>query len=152
MEGLSFPRQYSQEETLTLAVSQLAENEQLLDAIAWRLGIPREEIRRYGREPPLVRGNGDVVGSEGDGIGGDGTEGARENGGECGSRRRTSYGDKDEEEMSENREQIEVNYMQRLSPVYIVVSTPPPKRYQVHLLHPLTHPTLSLAEATKWGR
>lgn len=145
MGGSSFPRQYSQEETLTLAVSQLAENEQLLDALAWRLGIPREEIRRDGREPPLVRGNGDVVGSEGGGVGGDDAEGAEENGGERGGRRRTSCGDEDEEEMPENREQIEVNHMQRLSLVDIVVSAPPPKHYDVRLLHPLAHPT-------KWGR
>lgn len=39
-----------------MAVSRLAENEDLLSALAWRLGIPRQDVRPDGREPALARG------------------------------------------------------------------------------------------------
>ncbi|CAM9395173.1 unnamed protein product, partial [Ectocarpus sp. 12 AP-2014] len=67
------PRQLTEEEQLSLAVTRLAGNEKLLEALAWRLGIPLADVRPDGREPPLARDD-----------------------------------QEDEEELDENREQIEL--------------------------------------------
>lgn len=80
------PRHYTEEEKVSLAVTRLAENEQLLQALAWRLGIPLADIRPNGREPALSR--------KGSHTKPDGEEG--ENSSE------------NDEEKEENREQIEV--------------------------------------------
>lgn len=42
-----------------MAVTRLAENENLLGALAWRLGIPLADVRPDGREPPLARDRGE---------------------------------------------------------------------------------------------
>lgn len=80
------PREYTEEEKVSLAVTRLAQNEELLGALAWRLGIPVADIRHNGREPPLARGRPRTG------------EGSRD--GKC---------DEDEEEFEENRDQIEVS-------------------------------------------
>lgn len=72
-DGDATPRQLTEEEQLSLAVTRLAGNEKLLEALAWRLGIPLADVRPDGREPPLARDD-----------------------------------QEDEEELDENREQIEV--------------------------------------------
>ncbi|CAM9679715.1 unnamed protein product, partial [Discosporangium mesarthrocarpum] len=46
----------TEKERLAMAIERLAENEDLLKALAWRLGIPKSDIRPQGREPPLARG------------------------------------------------------------------------------------------------
>ncbi|CAM9295450.1 unnamed protein product [Ectocarpus sp. 13 AM-2016] len=72
-DGDATPRQLTEEEQLSLAVTRLAGNEKLLEALAWRLGIPLADVRPDGREPPLARDD-----------------------------------QEDEEELDENREQIEL--------------------------------------------
>ncbi|CAM9963332.1 unnamed protein product [Ectocarpus sp. 6 AP-2014] len=72
-DGDETPRQLTEEEQLSLAVTRLAGNEKLLEALAWRLGIPLADVRPDGREPPLARDD-----------------------------------QEDEEELDENREQIEL--------------------------------------------
>lgn len=81
------PRQYTEEEKISLAVTRLAQNEKLLGALAWRLGIPLANVRPDGREPALARARGDESNDE---------EG------------RTGGGSEDDEELEENRWQIEV--------------------------------------------
>lgn len=68
-------------------MTRLAQNEKLLGALAWRLGIPLADVRPDGREPPLVREQGG-----GGGVGG---------------------GGEDEEELDENKEQTEVTSVNR---------------------------------------
>lgn len=80
------PREYTEEENVSLAVTRLAQNEELLGALAWRLGIPVADIRRDGREPPLARGKPRMRGGDEEGREGE-----------------------DEEEVEENRDQIEVS-------------------------------------------
>lgn len=100
LDSSTYPREYTQEEKIAIAISRLAENEQLLGALAWRLGIPLENVRRGGREPPLAR------------VSDYGANGAKTDA--CGKGRdgviNGNYSDKDEdeEEMLENREQVEV--------------------------------------------
>lgn len=69
-------RPLTEEERVSLTVTRLAGNEKLLEALAWRLGIPLADVRPDGREPPLARDRGE-----------------------------------DEEELEENREQIEVRVL-----------------------------------------
>ena len=90
-ESSILPRQYTEEEKISLAVTQLAQNEKLLGALAWRLGIPLENVRPDGREPPLARERGTESGGGGGAVeGGVGDQ------------------DDDEEELDENRGKIEV--------------------------------------------
>lgn len=58
------PREYTEEEKVSLAVTRLAQNEELLGALAWRLGIPVAGIRQDGREPPLARDGKDYADEE----------------------------------------------------------------------------------------
>lgn len=81
------PRLYTEEEKISLAVTHVAENKKLLEALAWRLGIPVADIRPDGREPPLAR---EV----------DGASTAEKEG--------TGRGYEDDEEIDGNREVIEV--------------------------------------------
>lgn len=106
---VTFPRHYTHEEQLALAVTSLAQNEELLGALAWRLGIPRADVRPDGREPPLARGSRtraktSLVAAGSMGLYGDGG-----GGGDGGSGEGWTEGDEDEEEEEENREQIEVS-------------------------------------------
>lgn len=92
-------RTYTDDEKVSLAVTRLAENEKLLEALAWRLGIPLADVRRDGREPRLARDcmrNG-VVPKRGGGR----DEGCHDSDGV-----EKAY---DEEELEENREQKEVS-------------------------------------------
>lgn len=83
-------RIYTDDEKVSLAVTRLAENEKLLEALAWRLGIPLADVRRDRREPHLAR---DCTKRRGDGDENDVAEG----------------NEFDEEELEENREQKEVS-------------------------------------------
>ncbi|CAM9291303.1 unnamed protein product, partial [Choristocarpus tenellus] len=67
------PVEFTEEERLRVAVQRLAENEQLLEALAWRLGIPQKDVRRDGREPPLAR-NGAEAGDTSESQGEDDSE------------------------------------------------------------------------------
>ncbi|CAM9631266.1 unnamed protein product, partial [Pylaiella littoralis] len=58
-DDFTTPRPLTEEEKLSLAVTRLAENENLLGALAWRLGIPLADVRPDGREPPLARDRGE---------------------------------------------------------------------------------------------
>ena len=89
------PRQYTEEEKISLAVAQLAQNEKLLGALAWRLGIPLANVRPNGREPPLARARGAGGGCNG-GEGGVADAGGSED---------------DDEELEENKGQIEVFFI-----------------------------------------
>lgn len=84
-ESHFLPRGYTEEETVSLAITRLAQNEELLGALAWRLGIPLTDVRPDSREPLLAR-----EGGQWDGGGGE------------------EMKDEDDEELDENREQIEV--------------------------------------------
>lgn len=100
-----------------MAVSRLAGNEKLLSALAWRLGIPRENITADGREPSLARGDGHDTDIDVDGAGGGDSmgEGGNEEGGLSANERVKDDRTEDEEEISENREQVEVRTHQRVS-------------------------------------
>lgn len=106
-------RIYTDDEKVSLAVTRLAENEKLLEALAWRLGIPLADVRRDGREPRIARGcptNGVVAKRRGDG---DGDENLHDSDDVEGN----AF---DEEELEENREQKEVS----VSPHLLWVALP----------------------------
>ncbi|CAM9173615.1 unnamed protein product [Chrysoparadoxa australica] len=53
----SEPAPITSEQIVEEAVGKLAEHPALLEKLAWRLGIPIEDVRPAGREPPLQRGD-----------------------------------------------------------------------------------------------